>query len=743
LACTALVLIHLSFALSHSRAATWNGSINDNWSTTGNWTGGSPSGTNADFNTTDNNGTNIVDAPFSIANLRYLAGSTHTTTLSASLSLSGNLVVGQDGAAVSTAHVQGSGISVAGDINVGYEPGSSGQVNSGILNMGGGTITPNNVRVGVARTSTSEWRVPTGETLQIGTSADPASSLLIGVRISWSGGSSPTGILAPNGGTLAGVYTDSLIVGHYFSATSASNPTGTLTLSSGGTLNVGVGLVTPNPLYIGFAPQGTTINAVGNVTVPNGNVNVNASDVIIGGNPTTTSTFDTTGSTTTLAVTGDIYIAGHIGSGGAGSNRGTLIMGGGTVTPDEVYIGRGNAPTGIWQVPTGQSLQLGTAGDRLSTLQIGIHSPGSTGTATGSLVPTGSGTIDGIYTDNLIVGRNDHTSGSGVGTLTLSSGSTLHVGTISTPGVLHVGYGSAASSNTTTNAILTAPGSNVLHLTDFFVGVNNFAGGTLAAGTFSATGGPTTVTATNIRVGPGADSLTVTGAGSDVSTTNLTIGASGASVTLGGAGSAFDVSGTLSLGGTLNLQDGHLYAGAVTGAGTFNWTGGKFGAGTFGTNLTQNGASTVLAPGASPGIMTINGNYNLTNGTLEIEIDGLAGAGLVGGHDLLDVDGTVTLNATNSILDIIVGGPISVGDLFLVIDNNLADAISGTFGTVTTTAGYAFDLHYNSSLAGGDGNDLVLEVTEVPSSAVIPEPSTFLLAALGLVALFILRRKRS
>jgi hypothetical protein len=53
----------------------------------------------------------------------------------------------------------------------------------------------------------------------------------------------------------------------------------------------------------------------------------------------------------------------------------------------------------------------------------------------------------------------------------------------------------------------------------------------------------------------------------------------------------------------------------------------------------------VVAPGNSPGILTF-GAYSISAGSLQIEIDGLAGAGVASGHDQLRVGGTITLSGT-------------------------------------------------------------------------------------------------
>jgi hypothetical protein len=71
------------------------------------------------------------------------------------------------------------------------------------------------------------------------------------------------------------------------------------------------------------------------------------------------------------------------------------------------------------------------------------------------------------------------------------------------------------------------------------------------------------------------------------------------------------------------------------------------GSGTIVGKVEQDGG--VVAPGNSPGILTF-GAYSISAGSLQIEIDGLAGAGVASGHDQLRVGGTITLSGT-AVLD--------------------------------------------------------------------------------------------
>jgi len=69
--------------------------------------------------------------------------------------------------------------------------------------------------------------------------------------------------------------------------------------------------------------------------------------------------------------------------------------------------------------------------------------------------------------------------------------------------------------------------------------------------------------------------------------------------------------------GTLNINNQ-----LTSGGGTVNAAAGVIGgSGTIGGGLTNSGAT--VAPGNSPGILTIDGNYTQTAGTLALEIGGL------------------------------------------------------------------------------------------------------------------------
>ncbi|MCU0791996.1 MAG: autotransporter domain-containing protein, partial [Opitutaceae bacterium] len=99
-----------------------------------------------------------------------------------------------------------------------------------------------------------------------------------------------------------------------------------------------------------------------------------------------------------------------------------------------------------------------------------------------------------------------------------------------------------------------------------------------------------------------------------------------------------------------------------------------------------------LAPGASPGTTIVTGDWT-QNGTFETELAGLAGAGVAGGHDQIQVGGVITLGAT-SVLDIRRDGTFTEpvrGDLFRIIVGDLTNQSFATVGTQFST-GLVLDL---------------------------------------------------
>ena len=153
------------------------------------------------------------------------------------------------------------------------------------------------------------------------------------------------------------------------------------------------------------------------------------------------------------------------------------------------------------------------------------------------------------------------------------------------------------------------------------------------------------------------------------------------------------------------------------------------GTGTTAAITTQSGGT--VAPGNSPGILN-SGNVSLVSGSnFNVEIDGTAGAGVVSGHDQLNVTGTVNLGGAN--LVITLGYTPANGDTFKIIDNNDSDAVTETFmvggnsiadGGTFVVSGTTFVIDYTSGTNSNDvtltaqnntltttivGNDLVIE----------------------------------
>ncbi len=149
--------------------------------------------------------------------------------------------------------------------------------------------------------------------------------------------------------------------------------------------------------------------------------------------------------------------------------------------------------------------------------------------------------------------------------------------------------------------------------------------------------------------------------------------------------------------------------GTLASYGEYRLEGGTlFGTGRVPTKLSQLGGT--LSPGNSPGLLEIDGDYNLaTAGTLFIETGG-SSAGTE--YDQLDVTGSVTLAGN---LSAYVISTIVKGTQFTIINNDGSDPVVGSFAGLPE--GAVFDNGYDEyrvSYVGGDGNDVVLTaITDV------------------------------
>ena len=179
--------------------------------------------------------------------------------------------------------------------------------------------------------------------------------------------------------------------------------------------------------------------------------------------------------------------------------------------------------------------------------------------------------------------------------------------------------------------------------------------------------------------------------------------------------------GTLLVSGSISASAATVNAGATLGGG-----------GTLGA-VTVNAGGT-LAPGSSPGILS-TGTVSLTStSTLSIE---LGGSTVVAGtdYDRLNVTGGVTLGGSTLSVTLLSGFEIHVNDTFLIVLNDGADAIGGSFAGITdgdTVSFGGYDFTFDSTFDGnGDTN-----LNDIALISQVPEPGSFatLLAGIGMLA---------
>ncbi len=162
--------------------------------------------------------------------------------------------------------------------------------------------------------------------------------------------------------------------------------------------------------------------------------------------------------------------------------------------------------------------------------------------------------------------------------------------------------------------------------------------------------------------------------------------------------------------GTVSVEDGAMQVDGSFLDGSFSVSGGLLhGAGTV-SGVTMSGGT--LKPGDGIGVLHVEGDLNMNSGAVfEVELNGpIAGSS----YDQLQVNGGV--NVTGATLNIVPGYSATPGTSYLILVNDGADPIIGTFaalpeGTVFAAGGQFFSISYK---AGSGGNDIVVTAVNPP-----------------------------
>jgi len=282
----------------------------------------------------------------------------------------------------------------------------------------------------------------------------------------------------------------------------------------------------------------------------------------------------------------------------------------------------------------------------------------------------------------------------GGGTFTINAGKQFHAGVfdLTNSGTFNMlgTYNSGAGSNLTNT-------STGLITKGFHISVNGTFNN---AGTIQDNGGNLTVTGTgNINTGNiyryGSNEFTIFNGAAFVNSGLIEIH-SPSSITSYGT---FTNNGTLQCNwftnGDVGINDPGVFInnGTLMGTGTFE----QVGSSTF----TNNGSG-IIAPGFSPGTLTVEGSASLGSGTYRCEINGTVQGST---YDRIAFTGTATIGSSK--LEIVFGYTPTVGATFDIIT---ASSVSGTYSfpaNVTFSGGGVLDI----SLSYPGGNTVRVTVT--------------------------------
>ena len=432
--------------------------------------------------------------------------------------------------------------------------------------------------------------------------------------------------------------------------------------------------------------------------------------------------------------------------------------------------------TGILNLNAANSYSGGTTISR-GTLRTNSSNGLGTGPVTLNDADTGSNDTSFLAgTNGLTFGNSFTVASAGTGTTTIGTADGI-TGAVNTQwnGTVTLGRDvilrAGSADRTTFAGLITGTGNvtvtgaaaaNRVAFAQAATTVNNFVGNiTITSGTLQV--GVATVHAnqfipetTSVTVSAGA---TLNLSASGATNTEAFDGLSGAGTVIQSAGTNYNLvvgagGGNGNFSGTLNtVQAGFLLTKAGGGMQTLasastaalntsvvsgtlllaNTTGSALGTGT----LTSGTGSTVMSgagagSGSLTGAVTIGGRLTpggvnsagaIATGNLAFNAGGLLSVELsnttpITGHDQVVVTGSVSL--ANGGLRITAAPGLTVGDAFVIVSNDGADAVTGTFVSgATVRASNDPRYLFTVSTTGGDGNDVVLTLTAIDAIPVL------------------------
>jgi fibronectin-binding autotransporter adhesin len=393
------------------------------------------------------------------------------------------------------------------------------------------------------------------------------------------------------------------------------------------------------------------------------------------------------------------------GSGGlAFHNAGTV-----NVNSSTLNIENGGTDTGLYAVAAGTTLAF-TRGTRTLSAGSDVTGAGAVNfstqdtvdvnggysiSATGTTSLTGSGAVLNFnlpltFANTFTLSGSNTTTLGGTGNLVFNGPFNWSSGTVT---------GSGLFTTTGTSTLSTASGHNLIDRTWNNAGTVNLADGALALGGVASVFNNQAAATFDIAAS-NTSGVPIDGAPGS-SFNNAGVLNQNASGTKAIQNTNFNnqASGTVNVNaGTLDVQSPFTQAGniAIASGATLRKTGGFSSTGTLkgtgtvdvgaGSTLTSNGT---VAPGASPGTLSVTGNYTQgAGGVLNVELGGTA----AGAYDELAVSGMANLGGT---LNVSLVAPYagSSGDSFPNVITHFGSA--GTFGTINNATSFVLLTTYN------------------------------------------------